>query len=96
MLKKCRRQQDVDTVLLALPQTLEETYDRILDSISESSKSDVRAVLQWLVFSERPLRLEEVAEIVAFDVPNSTFNVKRRLLNPLEVLTMCSSLLVLN
>jgi len=53
-------------------------------------------VLQWLVFSERPLRLEEVAEIVAFDVPNSTFNVKRRLLNPLEVLTMCSSLLVLN
>jgi len=96
MLKKCRRQQDVDTVLLALPRTLEETYDRILDAIDDTYKSDVRAVLQWLAFSERPLRLEEVAEIVAFDGPNATFDMNRRLLNPLEVLTMCSSLVVSN
>jgi len=96
ILKKCRTQQDVNTVLLTLPRTLEETYDRILDSISDNYKSDVRAVLQWLAFSERPMRLEEVAEIVAFDVPHAAFNVNKRLLNPLEVLTMCSSLLVAN
>lgn len=96
MLKKCRRQQDVNAVLSALPRTLEETYDRILAAVNEGCESDVRAVLQWLAFSERPLRLEEVAEIVAFDVPNSTFDVNRRLLNPQEVLTMCSSLVVAN
>jgi hypothetical protein len=95
-LKKCRTQQDVDTALLTLPQTLEETYDRILDAISDTCKLDVRAVLQWLAFSGRPLRLEEAAEIAAFDVPRAAFDVNRRLLNPLEVLTMCSSLLVTN
>jgi hypothetical protein len=42
------------------------------------------------------MRLEEVAEIVAFDAPDAGFDVNRRLLNPLEVLTMCSSLLVAN
>lgn len=95
-MKKCRTQRDIDTVLLTLPRTLEETYDRILDAISDTYKSDVRAVLQWLAFSERPMRLEEVAEIVAFDAPHAAFDVNRRLLNPLEVLTMCSSLLVAN
>lgn len=95
-MKKCRTQQDVDTVLLTLPRTLEETYDRILDAISDTCKSDVRAVLQWLAFSGRPLRLEEVAEIVAFDASHAAFDVNRRLLNPLDVLTMCSSLLVTN
>lgn len=96
VLKKCRTQQDVDAVLLTLPRTLEETYDRILDAISDTCKSEVRAVLQWLAFSGRPLRLDEAAEIVAFDTPNAAFDVNRRLLNPLEVLTMCSSLLVAN
>jgi hypothetical protein len=95
-LKKCRTQQDVDTALLTLPRTLEETYDRILDAISDTCQSHVRAVLQWLAFSERAMRLEEVAEIVAFDAPDAAFDVNRRLLNPLEVLTMCSSLLVEN
>jgi len=96
LLKKCRTQQDVDRALLTLPYTLDETYDRILDAISDTCKSDVRAVLQWLTFSERPMRLEEVAEIVAFDATCTTFDINRRLLNPLEVLAMCSSLIVVN
>lgn len=96
ILKTCRTQQDVDSVLLTLPRTLEETYDRILDTITDTSKSGVRAVLQWLAFSERPMRLEEVAEIVAFDTPYAAFDMNRRLLNPREILTMCSSLLVEN
>lgn len=96
VLRRCRTEQDVIEVLSTLPRTLEETYDRILDSISDNYKSDVRAVLQWLVFSLRPLRLEEVAEIVAFDASHTSFHVARRLLNPSEVLTMCSSLLVMN
>jgi len=83
-------------VLLTLPQSLEETYDRILDTIGDTYKSDVRVILQWLTLSKRPMRLEEVAEIVAFDETCTAFDVNRRLLNPLEVLTMCSSLLVAN
>ena len=95
-MRKCRIQQDVDKILLTLPQTLEETYDRILDTISDTYKSDVRVILQWLTLSKRPMRLEEVAEIVAFDATCTSFDADRRLLNPLEVLTMCSSLVVVN
>lgn len=95
-MKKCRTQKDIDKVLLTLPQTLEETYSRIFDAIDETWQADVRAVLQWLAFSERPMRLEEVAEIVAFDTQHATFDLTRRLLNPLDILTMCSSLLVTN
>lgn len=96
ILRKCRTQQDVNTVLLTLPRTLEETYDRILDEINDAYKADVRAVLQWLSFSLRPLRLGEAAEAVAFDMSHATFDINRRLLNPLDILTMCSSLLVMN
>ena len=96
VLRKCRTQKDVDTVLSTLPPTLEETYDRILDNIDESYKTEVRAVLQWLAFAERPMRLEEIAEIVAFDESHTNFDAKRRLLNSLEILVMCSSLLVVN
>lgn len=39
------------------------------------------------------MRQEEIAEIVAFDEPHTTFDPSKRLLNPLDVLAMCSSLL---
>ena len=42
------------------------------------------------------MRLSEVAEIFAFDAPHTAFDPNRRLLNPLEILTMCSSLVVEN
>lgn len=96
VLRKCRTQKDIDTVLLTLPRTLEDTYSRILDAIDEASQPEVRAVLQWLAFSQRPMRLDEVAEIVAFDTSHASIDLTRRLLNPLDVLTMCSSLLVTN
>lgn len=94
VLKKCRTQAQVDQVLKSLPLNLEETYDRILDEISDSYKSEVRAVLQWLAFAQRPMRQEEIAEIVAFDEAHTKFCIKKRLLNPLDILTICSSLLV--
>jgi ankyrin repeat protein len=53
----------------------------------------VHQILQWLSCSLRPLYLEEVAEIVAFDVDNdSKFDIENRFAEPEEILKICSSL----
>jgi len=75
--------------------TLDETYDRILSNIEPLYRPEVLHILQWLTCSLRPLSLEEVAEIVAFDSNNdSQFNCENRFAEPEEVLTLCSSLVI--
>jgi ankyrin repeat protein len=54
-------------VLEELPDTLDETYDRILRGIKKSNRKDVYRLLQCLVVSMRPLRVEELAEILVLD-----------------------------
>jgi hypothetical protein len=82
--------------LTTLPPTLDQTYDRILCSIStDDSKYAVR-ILQWLVFSARPMSIEEIAEVAAIDVAqNPAFDRDEVLEDPLEVLDMCSSLVTI-
>ena len=50
-----------------LPETLDETYERILKGIKKAQKDDAHRLLQCLVVAVRPLRVEEVAELLAFD-----------------------------
>ena len=79
--------------LASLPKTLDETYLRILCSIDELYSQQAFTVLEWLVYSARPLRLEELAEVIAVDMDASpAFDVERRFPDPQDVLTICSSL----
>ena len=50
-----------------LPETLDETYERILRGINKAQKEDARRILQCLAVAVRPLRVEELAELLAFD-----------------------------
>ena len=50
-----------------LPDSLDETYERILKGINKAQKEDARRLLQCLTVAARPLRVEELAEILAFD-----------------------------
>jgi ankyrin repeat protein len=82
--------------LATLPQTLDQTYDRILNTISEQDSVYAMHILQWLTFSARPLRVEEIAEIVAIDVTREpVFERNEVLVDPLEVLDICSSLVTI-
>ena len=81
--------------LNSLPETLDDTYDRILCQIDPLFKREVLHILQWLTCSLRPLSLDEVAEIVAFDVDSDDkFNSENRLAEPEDVLKICSSLVI--
>lgn len=83
--------------LASLPKTLDETYTRILDSIDEDYYKYAFKILQWLTYSARPLRLEEVAETAAIDVEGSPrFDPENRLPEPLDILTICASLISLD
>ena len=50
-----------------LPESLDETYERILKGINKAQKEDARRLLQCLTVAARPLRVEELAELLAFD-----------------------------
>ena len=50
-----------------LPDTLDETYDRILKGINKAQKDNAHRLLQCLTVAVRPLLVEELAELLAFD-----------------------------
>lgn len=82
--------------LATLPQTLDLTYDRILSAISERDRRYATRILQWLAFSARPLSVEEVAEAAAIDPARSpAFDRNEVLEDPLEALSICSSLVTI-
>ncbi|KAI4940771.1 hypothetical protein J4E91_011258 [Alternaria rosae] len=95
-LAKCRNLVMLRNSLATLPQTLDQTYDRILTAISKEDCVYAMRILQWLTFSARPLSVTEVAEVVAIDVARDVaFNRDEVLVDPLEALDICSSLVTI-
>src|ERR1700761_3782652 len=54
--------------LLELPKSLDETYKRILNEINNANREHAYRLLQCLAVALRPLRVEELAEVPAFDL----------------------------
>jgi ankyrin repeat protein len=54
-------------VLNELPKTLDETYEEILKRIDEAQRDDTHRLLQCLTVAARPLQVDELAELLAFD-----------------------------
>jgi len=83
-----------------LPASLDETYERILKEIKNPNRDYARRLLQCLVVAIRPLRVEELAEVLAVDFNNADGVPK---LNPnwrwedeeQALLTSCSSLIAI-
>ncbi|MCJ1395280.1 hypothetical protein MMC18_008164 [Xylographa bjoerkii] len=92
-LRKCLKLKTLQATLRSLPRTLDETYTRILSRIDEQYKHDAFEILLWLAYSSRPLLIQEVAEVVAFDFEGDIqFDKENRLRDPNDTLVICSSL----
>jgi hypothetical protein len=82
-----------------LPPTLDATYERTLRDIKDTNWEFARRLLICVAVVSRPLRVEELAELLAFDFnagPIPTYREDWRLEDPVEaVLSTCSTLLVL-
>jgi hypothetical protein len=57
----------VRRTLRELPESLDETYERILKKIKKPNRGLAQRVLQCLVVAIRPLRVAELAEVLAVD-----------------------------
>ena len=57
----------VRRTLKELPESLDETYERILKEIKKPNRGHARRVLECLVVAIRPLRVAELAEVLAVD-----------------------------
>jgi ankyrin repeat protein len=57
----------VRSILEELPDSLDETYERILREIGKPNRGHAHKLMQCLVAAVRPLRVEELAEVLAFD-----------------------------
>ena len=92
-LRKLRTPQAINQALQALPAGLDETYDRILISLDESDHEYVLRMLHWLVDSERPLSVTELAEAIALNPNKDRLDRAERLIVPEEVFELCGSLI---
>ncbi|KAH9053695.1 hypothetical protein EDB87DRAFT_202491 [Lactarius vividus] len=54
-------------ILDQLPESLDETYERILREISRANREHAYRLLQCLTVAVRPLRVEELAEVLAIN-----------------------------
>ena len=92
-LRKCLTLDALRKALRALPKTLDKTYERILSEIDDTYADDALKVLQWLCYSERPMTLIEMVDVLATDLRDkSHFSPDQRLPDPRDILTICSSL----
>ena len=57
----------VRQILEELPESLDETYERILREIGKPNQGHAHRLLQCLVVAVRPLEVKELAEVLAFD-----------------------------
>jgi predicted Fe-Mo cluster-binding NifX family protein len=82
-----------------LPETLDATYERTLEDINDANWEFARRLLQCVAVVSRPLRVEELAEFLAFDFKGGLipkYHEDWRLEDPVEaVLSTCSTLLAL-
>ena len=67
VLRQCHR-IDLRRILKEPVQSLDETYERILKGINDTNPKQAHRLLQCLVAARRPLRVEELADVLALDV----------------------------
>ena len=65
-LRHCLRQR-IRRALDELPDTLDETYDRTLEEIGKQNWEYAHRLFQCVAAASRPLRVDELAEFLAFD-----------------------------
>ncbi|KAI1861538.1 hypothetical protein JX265_009505 [Neoarthrinium moseri] len=99
-LGKCRDPIALRKALISLPKTLDETYAQILTNIPPECFDHTVRILQFLTYSERPLRLAEAVDAIAVNIgadiaDGPRFNAQDRMPVPGDIVGYCSGLVVL-
>ena len=80
-----------------MPETLDQTYDRILQTVPTLHQPYAQSALHWLAFASRPLVLSELAEAAVINPLVDVFNAEdSRLLEESKVLELCGALVTVS
>ncbi|RAH67963.1 Pfs, NACHT and ankyrin domain protein, partial [Aspergillus aculeatinus CBS 121060] len=92
-LKHCLDLRKLRQSLRTLPATLQETYARILINIPENYRKEAIRILQFLTYSNRPLTVDEVVDIIVVEPDEDPlFDPTFRMPETREIMRICSSL----
>src|SRR4051794_41029557 len=92
-MKKCLTPGMIRAELKRMPETLDQTYDRILQNVPTIHQRFVQSALRWLAFSNRPLLLKELAEGAVINPSTGSFDPEEcRFLDQGKILELCGSL----
>ncbi|MCJ1423797.1 hypothetical protein MMC29_001682 [Sticta canariensis] len=84
----------LDLLLHSLPQSLDETYERILCNIDHHWVEDARRILTLLSFAARPLTVQELIDGMAVEIEDPPrLNFKRRLQDFEDLCAICPALI---
>ncbi|KAH6889957.1 hypothetical protein B0T10DRAFT_43770 [Thelonectria olida] len=90
-LASCPQSEDLlEQLLDSLPQTLDETYERMLSNIPSTSRDYARQMLTLLCCARRPLTVAELVDGIAVQLGDTPrFNPKRKLKNIDAIQEVC-------
>ncbi|KAF7970480.1 hypothetical protein HWV62_23839 [Athelia sp. TMB] len=92
--KKCFNKAELFLRLKTLPRGLDETYAKLFER--SEHKEALIILLQWLVFSERPMTVEILAEVLAVDFHASAgpiYKPDMRCERPADIMHICYGLI---
>jgi len=96
LLRSCRDPKDIKKALYELPGELNAMYDRILGKIDKTDRWRARCVLRLIAVACRPLTIDEMREALTVDLKNERIDPERRMMEPLDIVKICSTIIELN
>ncbi|PPJ57681.1 hypothetical protein CBER1_00147 [Cercospora berteroae] len=87
---KSTKPKSIQQALLALPATLDATYERMLLAIEKSVHSEALTLLRWIAYAESPLTLEQLVDTTIMDLDQeASVDIDNRggLVDTLEILS---------
>ena len=86
---------EIATRLDVLPDSVLEVYCRLMIAIPSENVLRVRRTFSWVAFSERPLYLEEIAEVVSSSCKLGPQRDHETSFNPQDIIDECKGLIVI-
>lgn len=95
-ISKLRNDKAIKAALRSLPRTLEQFYERILCNISEEDRILAIRIFQWLLCSQRPMKVWELVDAIAVDIGAESMDPDSKLNEPEDIIHICGGLVDLN
>lgn len=99
-IRKLKRDKAIRDSLDRLPKDLNETYVQALERLMKHHDDEeiiqIQRLFRWLVHAARPLDIEEMAEVIAVDFGQDTFDLSAVVTEPMELLVFGESFVALS